>query len=94
LQQDVSSQGHSDVEVESLPGGNIAAVTGLKDAIVGSTVSTLMDITPFEDLKHYSEPVMTVAIEAKHMKDLPKLVTVLRQVGKEDPTVNVSINET
>ena len=81
------------IEVESLPGGNIAAVTGLKDAIVGSTVSTLMDMTPFEDLKHYSEPVMTVAIEAKHMKDLPKLVTALRQVGKEDPTVNVSINE-
>jgi len=81
------------IEVESLPGGNIAAVTGLKDAAVGSTVSTLMDMTPFEDLKHYSEPVMTVAIEAKHMKDLPKLVTVLRQVGKEDPTVNVSINE-
>ncbi|MEA2034304.1 MAG: elongation factor EF-2 [Euryarchaeota archaeon] len=81
------------IEVESLPGGNIAAVTGLKDAIVGSTVSSLMEMTPFEDLKHYSEPVMTVAIEAKHMKDLPKLVTVLRQVGKEDPTVNVSINE-
>jgi len=81
------------IEVESLPGGNIAAVTGLKDAIVGSTVSTLMEMTSFEDLKHYSEPVMTVAIEAKHMKDLPKLVTVLRQVGKEDPTVNVSINE-
>lgn len=81
------------IEVESLPGGNIAAVTGLKDAVVGSTVSTLMEMTPFEDLKHYSEPVMTVAIEAKHMRDLPKLVTVLRQVGKEDPTVNVSINE-
>jgi elongation factor 2 len=81
------------IEVESLPAGNIAAVTGLKDAIVGSTVSTLMEITPFEALKHYSEPVMTVAVEAKNMKDLPKLVEVLRQVGKEDPTVQVSINE-
>ncbi|RXE56693.1 elongation factor EF-2 [Methanoculleus taiwanensis] len=81
------------IEVEALPAGNIAAVTGLKDAIVGSTVSTMMDITPFEALKHYSEPVMTVAVEAKNMKDLPKLVEVLRQVGKEDPTVQVSINE-
>jgi elongation factor 2 len=36
---------------------------------------------------------MTVAVEAKNMKDLPKLVTVLRQVAKEDPTVNVTINE-
>jgi len=81
------------IEVESLPAGNIAAVTGLKDAIVGSTVSSLMEMTPFESLKHYSEPVMTVAVEAKNMKDLPKLVTVLRQVAKEDPTVQVTINE-
>ena len=81
------------VEVELLPAGNIAAVTGLKDAIVGSTVTTLLDMTSFESLKHYSEPVMTVAVEAKNMKDLPKLVEVLRQVAKEDPTVQVSINE-
>ena len=81
------------IEVESLPAGNIAAVTGLRDAIVGSTVSSLMEMTSFESLKHYSEPVMTVAVEAKNMKDLPKLVTVLRQVAKEDPTVNVTINE-
>jgi elongation factor 2 len=81
------------IEVEGLPAGNIAAVTGLKDAIVGSTVTSLIEMTPFESLKHYSEPVMTVAVEAKSMKDLPKLVEVLRQVGKEDPTVQVSINE-
>ncbi len=81
------------IEVESLTAGNIAAVTGLKDAIVGSTVTSLQDMQTFESLKHYSEPVMTVAVEAKNMKDLPKLVEVLRQVGKEDPTVAVTINE-
>lgn len=81
------------IEVEAIPAGNIVAVTGLKDAIVGSTASTLMEMTPFESLKHYSEPVMTVAVEAKNMKDLPKLITVLRQVAKEDPTVQVTINE-
>ncbi len=81
------------IEVDGLTAGNIAAVTGLKDAIVGSTVTSLVEMTPFESLKHYSEPVMTVAVEAKSMKDLPKLVEVLRQVGKEDPTVQVSINE-
>jgi elongation factor 2 len=81
------------IEVDSLAAGNIAAVTGLKDAIVGSTVTTLIEMNPFESLKHYSEPVMTVAVEAKNMKDLPKLVEVLRQVAKEDPTVVVSINE-
>ncbi|MHC1626839.1 MAG: elongation factor EF-2 [Methanoculleaceae archaeon] len=81
------------IEVDRLPAGNIAAVTGLKDAIVGSTVTSLKEMTPFESIKHYSEPVMTVAVEAKNMKDLPKLINVLRQVAKEDPTVKVTINE-
>jgi elongation factor 2 len=93
LQQVGIFMGPKRVEVEEIVAGNIAAVTGLKDAIVGSTVSSLMEMTPFESLKHYSEPVMTVAVEAKNMKDLPKLVEVLRQVAKEDPTLSISINE-
>ncbi len=93
LQQVGIFMGPTRVEVEELVAGNIAAVTGLKDAMVGSTVTNLMDMTPFESLKHYSEPVMTVAVEAKNMKDLPKLVEVLRQVAKEDPTLQVTINE-
>ncbi|MGZ4938926.1 MAG: elongation factor EF-2 [Halobacteriota archaeon] len=81
------------LEVERIPAGNIAAVTGLRDAIVGSTVSSLKGVAPFESIKHASEPVVTVAVEAKNMKDLPKLVEVLRQVSKEDPTLRVTINE-
>jgi len=81
------------LEVERIPAGNIAAVTGLKDAIVGSTATTLEDMLPFESIKHASEPVVTVAVEAKHMKDLPKLVEVLRQVAKEDPTLKITIDE-
>jgi elongation factor 2 len=93
LQQVGIFMGPTRVEVDELVGGNIAAVTGLKDAMVGSTVTTLQDMTPYESLKHYSEPVMTVAVEAKNMKDLPKLVEVLRQVAKEDPTLVITINE-
>jgi len=93
LQQVGIFMGPKRVEVEEIVAGNIAAVTGLRDAIVGSTVTNLMEMTTFESLKHYSEPVMTVAVEAKNMKDLPKLVDVLRQVAKEDPTLSISINE-
>jgi len=93
LQQVGIFMGPTRVEVPELYAGNIAAVTGLKDAIVGSTVSSLMEMTPFESLEHYSESVVTVAVEAKNMKDLPKLVDVLRQVAKEDPTLRVNINE-
>jgi elongation factor 2 len=81
------------IEVERIPAGNIAAVTGLRDAIVGSTISSAKETAPFESIKHASEPVVTVAVEAKSMKDLPKLVEVLRQISKEDPTLRVTINE-
>lgn len=93
IQQVGIFMGPERLEVESIPAGNIAAVTGLKDAIVGSTVTTLDGMTPFESIKHASEPVVTVAVEAKHMKDLPKLVDVLRQVAKEDPTLCITLNE-
>jgi len=93
IQQVGIFMGPERLEVESIPAGNIAAVTGLRDAFVGSTVTTLDGMTPFESIKHASEPVVTVAVEAKHMKDLPKLVEVLRQVAKEDPTLSITLNE-
>ena len=79
-------------EVDRVPAGNIAAVTGLKDAIAGSTVSSV-EMTPFESIEHISEPVITKAVEAKNMDDLPKLIETLRQVSKEDPTIRIEINE-
>jgi len=93
VQQTGIFMGADRIEVEKIPAGNIAAVTGLRDAFVGSTVSSDRDATPFEDIKHVSEPVVTVAVEAKNTRDLPKLVEVLRQVAKEDPTLNITINE-
>ncbi|WP_049922336.1 elongation factor EF-2 [Halopiger djelfimassiliensis] len=79
-------------EVEEVPAGNIAAVTGLKDAIAGSTVSST-EMTPFESIEHISEPVITKSVEAQNMDDLPKLIETLRQVSKEDPTIQIDINE-
>jgi len=79
-------------EVEKVPAGNIAAVTGLKDAIAGSTVSST-EMTPFESIEHISEPVITKSVEAQSMDDLPKLIQTLQQVAKEDPTIQIEINE-
>ncbi|MCQ2056534.1 MAG: elongation factor EF-2 [archaeon] len=78
--------------VEECSAGNVVALTGLKDAIAGSTVSTVKDMEPFERMTHYSEPVVTKAIEAKSTKDLPKLVDVLRTIAKADPSLNIEIN--
>ncbi len=79
-------------EVDRVPAGNVAAVTGLGDAIAGSTVSSV-EMTPFESIEHISEPVITKSVEAQNMDDLPKLIETLQQVAKEDPTIDIEINE-
>jgi elongation factor 2 len=81
------------IPVEKATGGNIVAVTGLRDAMAGYTMTSDPDMEPFERIVHVSEPVVTVAVEAKHMKDLPKLVDVLRQISKGDPSVSIQINQ-
>jgi elongation factor 2 len=81
------------VEVEEIPAGNIVAVVGLKDAVAGSTCAEVEKMEPFESLKHYSEPVVTMAVEAKNPRDLPKLVEVLRKIVREDPTLRLTLNE-
>lgn len=82
------------INTDKVPAGNIVAITGARNAVAGETVSEPeRKIKAFEGLEHISEPVVTVAVEAKNTKDLPKLIEVLRQVGKEDPTVRIEINE-
>jgi elongation factor 2 len=93
LQQVGVMVGPDRIPVEEVTAGNIAAVQGIRDAIAGSTVSSMADMETFERIVHVSEPVVTVAVEAKHTKDLPKLVEVLRTVAKADPSIQVQINQ-
>lgn len=79
--------------VDNVPAGNIIGVGGLKAGVPGETVTTGGRAEPFEKIKHLFDPVVTKAIEAKRPGDLPKLIEVLRQVQKEDPTIVVEINE-
>ncbi|MCI4334284.1 MAG: elongation factor EF-2 [Thermoplasmata archaeon] len=78
--------------VEEVTAGNIAAVIGLSDAFAGTTMSNAPEMVPFEEIRHVSEPVVTVAIEPKHMADLPKLIETMRKIAKEDASLRVEIN--
>jgi elongation factor 2 len=79
--------------VSMLPAGNIPALLGLDYAVAGETISTVKNIPAFESIKYVSEPVVTIAVEPKHPKDLPKLVEALRRITVEDPNLIVKINE-
>jgi elongation factor 2 len=79
--------------VNLLPSGNIPALLGLDYAIAGETFSSVKNVPAFESIKYVSEPVVTIAVEPKHPKDLPKLVEALRRITVEDPNLIVKINE-
>ena len=78
-------------QIDEIGPGNVLAISGVTGE-AGETVTEAPE-TPFEELKHIFEPVVTKSIEVKKMMDLPKLVEILKQVGKEDPSVKVEINE-
>ncbi len=80
------------IDVEKVEAGNIAAIVGIKEVYAGETISSI-EMKPFESFMSSVEPVMTVSIEAKHTKDLPKLINVIKQLTKEDPNLRASINQ-
>ena len=92
IQQVGIYMGQDRVIVENLPAGNIAALIGLKDLSVGDTLSEV-PMEPFEQITHYSKPVVTKAIEVKDSRDTTKLIEALRVLSKGDPTIKVEINQ-
>ena len=85
--------GNQREQVGELGSGNIPALLGLIEARAGNTISSIKDMPMFEGVKYVSEPVVQVAVEPKHPKDLPKLVEVLKQLTIEDPNLVVKIDE-
>jgi elongation factor 2 len=94
IQQAGVFNGSKTIDTGKVPAGNIAYITGVKDATAGETLCLASNKIPeFEPIDHISEPVVTIAVEPKNTKDLPKLINVLRSVGKQDPTIKININE-
>jgi len=85
--------GNQREQVGELGAGNIPALLGLTEARAGQTLSTVKGIELFEGIKYVSEPVVQMAIEPKHPKDLPKLVDVLKRLTIEDPNLVIKIDE-
>ncbi|MBT3985078.1 elongation factor EF-2 [archaeon] len=92
LQQVSIYKGAKRVPVEEATAGNIIGLVGLKGIFSGETISK-EDMEPFEAIKHIFEPVITKSIDATTPADLPKLIEILKQVAKEDPTIKIEINE-
>ncbi|MEC9001154.1 MAG: elongation factor EF-2 [Candidatus Thermoplasmatota archaeon] len=93
VQQVSMMVGGDRIQVPEVSSGNIVALTGVRSAAAGVTITRDEDATPFEAIRHYSEPVVTVAVEPKSMKDLPKFIDALRSLAKADASLQVSTNQ-
>ena len=82
--------------VDKITAGNIAALLGLDLARAGETLVSYEykdAMIPFESIKYISEPVVTIAVEPKHPKDLPRLIEVMQKLSIEDPNLVATINK-
>ena len=94
IQQVGVFMGPKRISMKEIPAGNIIAITGLSEVSSGDTLCSIgNEVAPFEEIKHVFEPVVTKSIEVKNVKDLPKIINLLKQRGREDPTIKIKISE-
>ena len=79
-------------ELTELPAGEIGAIVGFKDIKTGDTLADTSHPITLENIT-YPLPVISVAIEAKTQADTDKLISVLKKLEDEDPSLLVEINE-
>ena len=82
--------------VDRVVAGNIAAVLGLDLARTGETLVDFRYrdlMVPFERIRYLSEPVVTIALEPKRFKDMPRLVDAMQRLVLEDPNLVATINK-
>ncbi|MEJ2243310.1 MAG: elongation factor EF-2 [Candidatus Bathyarchaeota archaeon] len=82
--------------VGKMGSGNIAAVLGMDLARAGETLVSVGyedEMVPFENIQYVSEPVITIAIEPKHPRDLPRLIELMDRLTVDDPNLVTKINK-
>lgn len=80
--------------VKEVSAGNIVGLLG-PETVIGETIveADYWDkIVPLEEIRYVSEPVVTVALEAELLKDLPRLVKAMEELSVQDPNLSVIIN--
>jgi len=82
--------------VDEVPAGNFVALLGLDKCRAGETIVDAAysdQMVPFEPMKYISEPVLTIAVEPKHPRDLPRLIEAMKRLSIEDPNLVATVNQ-
>src|SRR5215203_1898232 len=81
-------QGKEHTQVDELVAGDIGAIAKLKETVTGDLlVDSERELDPPK--LDFPEPVMSFAVSPKAKGDEEKVVTALRRLQEEDPTLNV-----
>lgn len=78
-------------EVDEADAGSIVATVGLRRTVTGDTLCDAARPLLFESI-HFSEPILSMAIEPEGKTDQDKLADVLAKLTEEDPTFKVNSN--
>jgi elongation factor 2 len=82
--------------VGKIGAGNIAAVLGMDLARAGETLVSIEQkdaMVPFENIQYVSEPVITIALEPKHPRELPRLIELMDRLAIDDPNLVTKVNK-
>lgn len=87
------------VDLLSVPAGNLAFITGLRDIAVGDTLidaegfKRLKEpIPPMDALQYPTEPVVTYAIEPKNLAELGNIQEPIKTYVNTDPALEFIVN--
>ena len=78
--------------IDQVISGDIIAVMGLKETSTGDTLCEKSKPILLESIE-FDQPVISVAVEPKQVKDQDKLPDVLAKVADEDPTFKFAIDQ-
>jgi elongation factor 2 len=82
------------VDLPSVPAGNLAFITGLKGVAIGDTLASKITeaTTPMSELQYPVEPVVTYAVEPKHLSELSSIQKPIEEFVKSDPALEFEVN--
>lgn len=88
--------GSKRIVVPAVVAGNICGLAGLEGVKAGDTIIgqlTPSGMVPFEEIRYVNEPVVTVSIEPRLPRELPRLLSYLESLTKMDPNLLVRVNK-
>ncbi|MHA1864820.1 MAG: GTP-binding protein [Candidatus Thorarchaeota archaeon] len=82
------------VDLPSIPAGNLAFITGIKDIAVGDTLVSkkVRDMVSMTGLQYPMEPVVTYTVEPKKLSELANIQKPIEEYVKTDPALEFEVN--